>query len=84
MQVFIVNDTGFSIPLRLSLSPVSGATNSGAETLTRFNFFARLFSKKSFGVQYTELFFPFKKGNLKDTFIRATGEGMGRLDDGDK
>ena len=43
-----------------------------------------LFSKKSFGVQYTELFFPFKKGNLKDTFIRATGEGMGRLDDGDK
>jgi spore germination protein KA len=43
-----------------------------------------LFSKKSFGVQYTELFFPFKKGNLKDTFIRATGEGISRLDDKDK
>lgn len=38
-------------------------------------------SIKSFGVQYTEKSFPVTKGFVKDSLIRAPGEGISRLDD---
>lgn len=41
-------------------------------------------SIKSFGVQYTEKSFPVTKGIVKDSLVRAPGEGIARLDDNKK
>ena len=43
-----VNETGVSTQFKLSLVPVSGRTNSGDDTLSRFNSLASSFWKKSF------------------------------------
>ena len=44
---FVSNETGLSVPFKLSLRPDSGITNKGAETLSKSNSFDRWLSKKN-------------------------------------